>query len=374
MKKSIYLDFNATGMLRPEVREALISHLDQDGNPSSVHQRGRAARALLEQARDQVAQLAGASAAKIIFPSGGTEANNQAIRGVKAASILISATEHDSTIAAAYAAGAEVQEIPVGGEGLLDLKALEKALKSAKKPVLVSVMLANNETGVIQPVGKIAEIAHRHGALMHSDAIQAAGKIPVDFEALDVDLMTLSAHKINSIGGAAALIFKPSVSLNPIIFGGGQEQGWRSGTENVAGIGAFGAAAELAHGELEKYSRISELRDYLEEEILTFCRAARVFGSGAPRLPNTSKILMPQVTAETQVMAFDLEGFCVSAGSACSSGKVKTSYVLRAMGAPDYQAGCAIRVSMGWQTTKADVTAFIAAWKRLYQRTHGKGS
>ena len=374
MKKSIYLDFNATGVLRPEVRQALISFLDEDGNPSSTHQRGRAARALIEEAREKVAHLAGASAAKIIFPSCGTEANNQAIRGVESASILISTTEHDSTIAAAYACGAEVHEIPVGGEGLLNLKALEEALKSAKKPALVSVMLANNETGVIQPVAEIAEIAHQHGACVHSDAVQAAGKIPVDFEALGVDLMTLSAHKINSIGGAAAVVFKPSVNLNPIIFGGGQEQGWRSGTENVAGIAAFGAAAELARSELEKYNKISELRDYFEAEIKAFCRAAKVFGAGSPRLPNTSKILMPQVPAETQVMAFDLEGFCVSAGSACSSGKVETSYVLKAMGVPDYEAGCAIRISMGWQTTKADVEAFIAAWKRLYQRTHGAES
>lgn len=376
MKKSIYLDYNATGVLRPEVRAAVSAFLDNDGNPSSVHHRGRAARAAVDGAREAVAALVGAEDQQVVFTSGGTEANNQAIRGVGAATILMSATEHDSTIGAAYASGAEVHEIPVNGDGLLNMEALKAALEGAqsasKGPVLVSVLLANNETGVIQPVAEIAALAHEFGALVHCDAIQAAGKIRIDFEALGVDLMTISGHKINSLGGAAALIFKSWVKLNPIIFGGGQEQGWRSGTENVPGIVAFGRAAELAKEEIENYNKISKLRDYIEAEILAFCRESRVFGAKVSRLSNTISILMPQTLAETQVMAFDLEGICISAGAACSSGKVTTSHVLTAMAVPEHEAGCAIRVSLGWATTKADADAFIAAWKRIYARTHDR--
>ncbi len=372
MSKSIYLDYNATGILRPEVVETLAEYFAADGNPSSVHHRGRAARGLMEEAREKVAALVNASAANVIFTGSGTEANNQAVRAVGAAAILMSTVEHDSTIAAAYASGAPVFEVLVNRDGLLDLGALKTLLAEAPKPALVTVLMANNETGVIQPIAEIAAIAREFGALVHTDAIQAAGKIPVDFETLGVDLMSLSAHKLNALAGTGALVVKPEVNLNPLIYGGGQERGWRSGTENLAGIVAFGRAAELAIENLENYQKISVLRDFLEAEIKTFCPQTTVFGGAAQRLPNTTNFTMPGVSSDTQAIALDLEGFCVSTGAACSSGKVKASHVLTAMGYGPEVAGCALRVSLGWQTEMADLEAFIEAWKRLYTRTHGE--
>lgn len=372
MKKSIYLDFNATGQPRPEVLDAVHEYLHNAGNPSSVHHRGRIAKTWMENAREQVARLVNCEVGEVVFNSGGTEATNQALKGVGAASIIIGATEHDATIAAAYNAGAEVHEVPVDKDGILDVTALKKTLAGVKKPVLVSVMRANNETGVLQPVKEIAKIAHDAGALVHCDGVQAAGKIPVDFKDLGVDMMSLASHKINGLTGTGALIVKASVRLSPLIIGGGQEKGWRSGTENVVGIVAFGKAAEIASNEMDKYSKISMLRDKLEAEIKAICPDAKVFGAASKRLPNTTMISMPGVPAETQVMAFDLEGICVSSGAACSSGKVKASHVLKAMGAPDEEAGSAIRVSMGWQTAEEDIEHFIAVWQALYERAHAK--
>ena len=370
MKKPVYLDYNATGVVRPEVADALTAYFSECGNPSSVHQFGRNARAMVDHAREQVAVLVNVKPAWVVFTSGGTEANNQAIRNLGAKTVLISSIEHDSTIGAAYASGANIHEIPVTNEGVVDLVALEKLLAGASKPVLVSVMLANNETGVIQPVKDIAALAHKYEAFMHTDAIQAAGKLPVDFADLDVDLMSLSAHKMNGLSGVGALVFKPTVRIGPLIMGGGQEFGWRSGTENVPGIVAFGCVAEIAQRELKKDNKIKELRDYFETQITTFCKAAKVVGKPVERLQNTSCISMPGVSSETQVMALDLDGFCISAGSACSSGKVRTSHVLSAMGFESEISDTAIRVSLGWQTTKEDVEAFSDAWKGLYSRTH----
>lgn len=371
MSRSIYLDFNATGVPTPRVLQAVDAFLKNAGNPSSVHHRGREARGFVDEAREQVAALLGVKSSSVIFTSGGTEANNQALRAIPAETLIISAIEHDSTIGAAYASGKTVVEIPVDGAGVIDLKALKTALEEAKAPVIVSVMMANNETGVIQPIQEIAEIAHEAGALVHTDAIQVAGRMPINFNGLGVDLMTLSGHKLNGLTGVGALIFKASVKINPLILGGGQEFGWRSGTENVPGIVAFGVAAEEAHLNLKNYSKISQLRDKFEADILAISSDTKAFGAGAARIANTSCLPMPGVLSETQVMAFDLEGICISSGAACSSGKVRTSHVLTAMGVKKAVADCAIRVSLGWTTTEDDIDAFVAAWKRLYARTHG---
>ncbi len=372
MTKSIYLDFNATGIPTPGVLEAVDGYLKNTGNPSSVHHRGREARGTVDEARESVAELVGVKSSAVIFTSGGTEANNQALRSIGAKTLIISAIEHDSTIGAAYASGKEVIEIPVTTGGVVDLEALKKALAKAEAPVIVSVMMANNETGVIQRIKEIVKIAQGAGALVHTDAIQAAGRFPVDFNDLGVDMMSLSGHKLNGLSGVGALIFKPCVKINPLILGGGQEFGWRSGTENVPGIVAFGTAAREAILNFEKTNNIKHLRDELEAGILMICPDAKVFGAGEQRIYNTSCLAMPGVRSETQVMAFDLEGVCISSGAACSSGKVRTSHVLTAMGVEKDLADCAIRVSLGWTTTKADIAHFIMVWEELYARTHKK--
>jgi len=264
MTRVIYLDYNATSPLKPNVREGVDRYLDEGGNPSSVHAAGRRARSAVDSARDEVAALVGAAPASVVFTSGGTEANNQALRCAKAASIVISAIEHDSVIGAAFAAGVPVFEVPVDGNGVVRLDALSEILGKAPRPALVSIMRANNETGVIQPVHEGVEIAKGFGAITHCDAIQAAGKIPLDFNEVGADLMSLSAHKISGLPGAGALVFRPGFTLSPLVFGGGQESGYRSGTENVAGIVSFGAAAREAKADFGKNSRINELRDFFK--------------------------------------------------------------------------------------------------------------
>ena len=355
-----YLDYNASAPLCDEARAALVGALGVTGNPSSVHRSGRAARRLVEDARERVAAMVGAAPDQVVFTSGGTEANNLALRGTGRRAVLVSATEHDSVLEAAP----EAVRIPVDGEGLVDPGALDELLGEAEHPALVSVMLANNETGVIQPVAEIARIAHRHGALLHCDAVQGAGRLAIDFAALGADLMTLSSHKIGGPRGVGALIVAGSIDLAALNVGGGQERGRRAGTENVAGIAGFGAAARLA-ASLGEVERIAGLRARLEREALARVPRARVFGAGAPRLANTVTLGIPGRAAETQVMALDLAGIAVSAGAACSSGKLAPSHVLRAMGVGEDWAACAIRVSLGRATTGADISRFLDAWTAL---------
>ncbi len=358
-----YFDHNATTPPRSETAEAVSHALKQWGNPSSVHSYGRAARRIVEDSRRQVAGLAGVDPAAVVFTSGGTEANNLALRGCGRARILVSAIEHPSVLEAAD----NIETIPVDANGIVDLGALEAMLRGGEGAI-VSVMLANNETGVIQPVTRAAALAHEAGALFHCDAVQGAGRLKLDFSALGADMMTLSAHKIGGPKGAGALVAADHVRLAPIIRGGGQERGRRSGTENLPGIAGFGAAAELAATEAASAGGLAGLRDMLEERVIAEIPGARIIGAGAERIPNTSCIALPGISAETQVMALDLAGYAVSAGSACSSGKVKPSHVLAAMGLDNDIAACAIRVSLGHGNSEAEIEGFVAAYRDFAKR------
>jgi cysteine desulfurase len=355
-----YLDHNATSPLRPAAFDAMVEALRAGGNPSSVHRAGRAARSRVDGARRQVAALVGALPAEIVFTSGGTEANNMAIDGSGRQRVLASSVEHDSVLKSAP----DAEIIPVDREGVVDLASLGRLLARHGAPALVSVMLANNETGVLQPIADVVRVARQAGALVHCDAVQAAGKVRVDLHGLGVDYLSLSAHKLGGPTGVGALAIRSGAPFAPNRRGGGQESNRRAGTENVAGIAGFGAAAEASHDGLA----VEGLRDRLENSLLAIALDARVFGAGAPRLGNTSCISMPGVKAETQVMALDLAGLCVSAGAACSSGKVHRSAVLAAMGVGDAVAATAIRISFGWNTQSDDIERLIAAWRDLYVR------
>ena len=366
MKNPVYMDHNATTSVRPEARDAVALALALTGNPSSVHGSGRTARRLVEDARDAVAALVGAEPAWVVFTSGGTEANNLALRVLpKRAPILCSAGEHASVLSVMDG----IVEIPVDGDGVVDLGALEALLAGEDTPALVSVMLANNETGVLQPVADVAALAHEHGALIHCDAVQAAGKMAIDFRALGCDLMSLSAHKIGGPSGVGALVVTSGVegdlALIPMLRGGGQERGRRAGTENVPGIAGFGAAARAAREGLTDFARLGRWRERIENRLRQHADS-RVYGFGAPRLANTSCLTMPGVEAETQVIQLDLAGVAVSAGAACSSGKVEPSRVLAAMGVDANEAATAIRVSLGWSTTEDDADKFVEAWIQVY--------
>src|SRR5262245_43126574 len=378
MTERVYLDWNATAPLRSEARTAVSVALDMVGNPSSVHGEGRAARRLVEQARTAVADLVGAEAASVIFTSGGTEANVLALSpaievgGDKTpcSRLLVSAIEHPSVRAGGRFPAGTVEEVPVTPAGIVDLAALEQrvaALKGSGR-VLVSLMHANNETGVVQPVAAAADLVHAAGGLLHVDAVQSAGKIPCDIKALGADLVTLSAHKLGGPKGVGALVIgRAGIHVaDPLLKGGGQERGARGGTENVLGIAGFGAAAEAAARALSAdAARMSALRDKLEAGLKAVSPGAVVFGAGAERLPNTTLVAVPGLKAETALIALDLDGVAVSAGSACSSGKVTPSHVLAAMGVEAGLARGAVRLSLGPATTENEIGVFLKAWTKL---------
>lgn len=356
-----YLDYNATAPAKPGVADAMTAAVTLGGNASSVHERGRSARRVIETARTKLAAMTGARAADIVFTSGGTEANRLALNGTGRKHLLASAIEHPSVIAHCR----PENRVRVDASGRLDLADLEHRLAGDGQDALVSIMLANNETGVIQPVAEAAAITHAAGALLHCDAVQGLGKLPLDLAELGADMVTVSAHKIGGPAGIGALILRPGLALATNREAGGQEQGRRPGTENLAGIAGFDAALDHVDTSLADRDRQQALRARLETALDGM---AVIFGAEAPRLAATVCLAMPGVPSETQVMAFDLAGFCVSAGSACSSGKVQASPVLAAMGiAPDL-AGAAIRVSFGLETTEAEIDAFASAWKQLYDR------
>jgi cysteine desulfurase len=365
-RRESYLDWNATAPLRPEAAAAVAVALDHCGNPSSVHRWGRAARQTVEGAREAVAALVGADPEGIVFVSGGTEANHLALLGSGRERVLVSAAEHNSVLQAVPSA----ERIAVDANGIVDLADLDRRLAADPRPALVSVMLANNETGVIEPAAEIAAIAHRHCALFHCDAVQAAGKIPVDIGALGADLFSLSAHKLGGPPGIGALIVRGATDFRPMIRGGGQERGRRAGSENLLGIAGFAAAATAAVEGIADYQRVRQLRDGLEAAVAEIAREAMIIGANVPRLPNTTALALPGVSAETQVIALDLDGVMVSAGAACSSGKVGPSHVLAAMGAAPEIVGSTIRVSLGWTTTEAEIEHFLAAWAALHRRLY----
>ncbi|MFD1192239.1 cysteine desulfurase family protein [Phenylobacterium conjunctum] len=358
----VYLDYNATAPVRPEAIEAMTRVLGQVGNPSSIHAAGRAARAVVEAARNDIAALIGGPASTVIFTGGGTEANALAVDSAVATGsrrLLISAIEHDCVIETAKASGAAVEILPVTPDGVADLdwlKARLAAWDAADGRPFVALMLANNETGVIQPVLAASEIVRAAEGWLHVDAVQAAGKIMTDSRALGADTLAVSAHKLGGPQGVGALTFGPRATMVRTQHGGGQERGRRAGTENVAGVAAFAAAARAA---LSEPQIDPEPRDAVAERLKA--AGAVVIAEGAPRLTNTLCVSTPGWSSDLQVMALDLAGFMVSAGSACSSGKVKASPVLAAMQLDDL-AGSAIRVSGGWGTTPADWAAFADAW------------
>jgi cysteine desulfurase len=375
MTDRIYLDWNATAPLRPQARAAAMAAFDVAGNPSSVHAEGRAARRLIEEAREKVAALVGAEPRNVVFTSGGTEANMLALTpasgpdGKTPDRLLISALEHPSVLAGGRFAAAAVQRVPATGDGRIDLAALADALAAMPgRRALVSLMLANNETGVVQPVSEAARLIHEAGSVLHVDGVQAAGRIPCDINVLCADLLTLSGHKIGAPKGVGAVVRRDAAVPfpAPLIKGGGQERGARAGTENVAGIAAFGAAAAAALAELASDAgRMATLRDRLEAGLRAASPDLVVFGAGAERLPNTTLFALKGRKAETAVIAFDLEGIAVSSGAACSSGKVQPSHVLAAMGVPVELARAAVRVSLGPSTTETEIDRTIQAWIRI---------
>ena len=365
-KKSIYLDYNATTPLRPEARIAMVDVLGNPGNPSSVHAMGRQAKSAIECARSHISDFVGASSENVIFTSGGTEADILALKGVGPSQILISSIEHDAVLAAVP----EASRILVSEDGLVNLNHLRTLLKETTKPSLISVMWANNETGVIQPIDEITALASDVDALVHVDGVQALGKIPIDFSNSGIDMLSVSAHKIGGPTGVGALIIRDSLPVKPILVGGGQERGRRSGTENLSGIVGFGAAAKACKMQPGENLEVTQLRDTFEKTILEKALGAKIIAQGVERLGNTSAIFMPGLNAETQVMAFDLAGIAVSAGAACSSGKVKQSHVLKAMNLPDELINNTIRISFGWQNTHEDVDRLIEVWLKLYKESN----
>jgi len=361
----VYLDYNATAPVLPEAVEAVTAHLADFGNPSSVHAAGRRARAAVEEARDAIGAAINASTSEIIFTSGGTEANALALRGlataIRCTSVLATAVEHPSILAHVK----DADQIGVDAHGVVDLEALENALKQRPAPVLVTVMLANNETGVLQPISAVRNLTRKYGAFLHCDAVQAVGKVAFDFRALGVDSASLSAHKFGGVKGTGALVLRKGLEITADIPGGGQERRRRAGTENVPGIIGFGAAAKQVTRLRGDAARIMHLRDGMESAIRRDVPHARILGQAVDRLGNTSCIILPGVSSETQVMRLDLAGVAVSAGSACSSGKIAPSHVLLAMGIGAAEGKAAIRVSLGWGTTPEDIARFLTVWEPL---------
>ncbi len=360
MQRAVYMDWNATAPVRPEAARAVMSALEAVGNPSSVHGFGRNARKLMEDARAKFARRVGAKVENVIFTSGGTEANALALASRGERRLVVSAIEHDSVLKPALAAGAVV--IRVDRNGVVDLDHLRSLLQQDAQPALVSIMLANNETGVLQPVAAAAEIAHAHGALLHCDAAQALGRIDVDLAGLGADLLTVSGHKFGAPQGVGVLVTN-GTPVSALLHGGGQERSRRAGTENVPAIAGFGAA--VAAIDSAAGANVARLRDALQRRLLDWDPAVTIFGRDVARLPNTLCFAAGGKPAETLVMALDLAGIAVSAGSACSSGKVRPSPVVTAMGFDATQAATALRVSLGETNTESDIDAFMAAWKRI---------
>lgn len=358
MQKNIYLDHNATTPIRPAARDAVIAAMDIVGNASSTHSHGRECRKIIETARRQIASTLDVGNGQIIFNSGATEGNNTILKGFTGQRILVSATEHPSIIES----GVVVEKIAVDENGLIDLNAFSAQLQNGAAPALVSVMYVNNETGVIQPITDIARLAKEAGAVMHSDCVQAYGRIPFTRESLGVDIITLSSHKIGGPQGVGALVMAPRIQMPKLLEGGGQEKRQRAGTENIAGIAGFGAA--VTYVDPAVYNKISHLRQKIETHIRA-SNQVYIWGEKSPRVANTTLVSVNGMNSETFLMAFDLEGISLSGGSACSSGTTKQSYVLKAMGINEDPNRATLRISLGHTTTEKDVEDFLTVWDTL---------
>ncbi len=361
----IYLDHNATTPVRPEARDAVIAALSETGNASSMHMAGRAARRRIEDAREVVGRFIGARAQDVVFTSGGTEANNQALRGCGRARQIVSAIEHDSVLAAA---GPDADILPVDGNGVVDLERLAAMLAERGEDTVVSVMLANNETGVLQPVSDVVRLAHDAGALVHVDAVQAVGKMAVSFAETGADMMTISGHKLGAPAGVGALVLRPGLQLDRLICGGGQERRQRAGTENISSISGLSAALDVLSEDLNWVSVALDARNHLETRLLQSGYDVQIFGGQSERLATTCCFGVDGIEAERLLMALDLEGLAVSSGSACSSGKVAPSHVLSAMGVAEGVAKSAVRVSFGWTSQPDDGERFFEGWMRVIGR------
>ncbi len=377
--KRIYLDYSATTPVRPEVRAAMAPFLKTEfGNPSSMHSYGRAAKVAIEKSRRLMLDSLGASRDdRLVFTGSGSEADNLAVLGFarrhRSGCVVRSSIEHKAVIASARfleQEGYDVRVAPVDGRGVIDVDALRKLLPQEGRPTLVSVMWANNETGVVQPISDVAELCAARGAVLFSDAVQALGKVPLDLATLPVGLVAFSAHKIGGAKGVGGLLIRAGAELDPVILGGGQEGGLRSGTENVAGIAGFAQAAALAVGELgREATRLRDLRDRLQADLQSALPDIVVNGGGAPdRLPNLLNVSMPDLDIEGTLTALDLEGICVSSGSACTTGSVEASHVMVAMGRDGDLAQNTIRLSLGWGTQPDDIEYVVDAFPRIVAR------
>jgi cysteine desulfurase len=372
MTDRLYLDHNATSPLRPACREAMLEAMDAPRNASSVHAEGRAAKQMLERARKAVADSISAPVQSVVFTSGGTESDHLGVLGMvhggpKVRRIFVAATEHPAVPAAAKRTGVPVETVPVLTDGTLDLAWLDKRLSrydvQEEGPFLLCAMLANNETGVIHPIAEAARIVRRAGGYTLVDAVQALYKVEIDFSTLGADMLALSAHKAGGPVGVGALVITPGLGIEPIQGGGGQEENRRAGTHNIAAIAGFGRLAEVASA--AEYQALAVMRDRIEAGLPS---CARAHGTEAPRLPNTSLITAPGFSSQTALMSLDLGGIAVSAGSACSSGKVRKSSVLGAMGVPEDETQTALRISLGWNTPKDAAERFLSVWAGEYER------
>ena len=375
----LHFDHNAGAPVLPAALEAAVAAARAGGNPSSVHAEGRAARGRIETAREAVASLAGVAPSRVIFGSGATEANVTALtprlvvgrEEIVLDRLLVGATEHPSVLSGGRFPPDRVERLAVDGHGVLDLERLGERLERARgagERVMVAVQLANSETGVIQPTSEIAAMVRAADGFTHCDAVQGAGRLRLDDPALDVDTMALSAHKIGGLPGTGALILRhPEIQPAPLL-PGSQEANRRGGTQGTPGIAAFGVAADRARHDLREITKVAALRDWLEARLRSISSNVNVLGGGAPRIANTAMVAVPGVRAETAVIAFDLEGVAISAGSACSSGKVGASHVAEAMGLPADLARSGLRVSIGPQTTWDEAERFVAVWERVIGR------
>ncbi|MGB1076766.1 MAG: cysteine desulfurase family protein [Bdellovibrionales bacterium] len=364
-QKRTYLDYNATCPIRPEVIEGVVFAMETLGNPSSIHQEGRQARKLVETARAKVSDLVGCSAKQVIFTSGATESNNMLLKGYAPhRRILISATEHSSVIRA----GVKAELIPVHSSGLINLDALKALLEEDTRPVFVSIMAVNSETGVIQPIKEISALLSDYDSIFHTDAAQAVGRIPVYFPSMGVQFLSLSGHKIGGPQGIGVIVMENGTNPPTLIEGGGQERRQRAGTENVAAIHGLGIACEIALDNLEEFQKLGVFQSTLEKALKASNTDIVINGENAPRVANTTSLCLKGFDASTLLMSLDIEGIAVSTGSACSSGSVEPSHVLKAMGHSDSNAKSGLRISTGWATTQDDIDAFLKAWNKILER------